>query len=88
MLVEDDGRPRLALVPAALAGLLLAPVLYALFPALTTRMTPVLCTVPVLLLGWLVAPGPTTASAGAARAADGLDAATSTQRLRRLPEEK
>ncbi len=47
-------RPGYALVPAALAGLLLTPLLYAIFPALTTRMLPVLAAVPVLTLGWLL----------------------------------
>lgn len=42
-----------ALVPAALAGLVVGPVLCAIYPALTTRMLPVLCVVPVILLGWI-----------------------------------
>jgi len=48
------GRPGLAVPPAFLAGVLCAPVLHALFPALTTRMMPVLCVVPALLLAWFV----------------------------------
>ncbi len=48
------GRPGLALVPAALAGVVLAPFLHAIFPALTTRLTPILCVVPALVLAWLV----------------------------------
>lgn len=50
------GRPGLALIPAAAAGLLLTPLLYAIFPALTTRMLPVLTVVPMLTLGWLLGP--------------------------------
>jgi Peptidase family M28 len=36
-----------------LAGLILGPLVLALGPALTTRMLPVLCVAPILLLGWL-----------------------------------
>jgi hypothetical protein len=43
---------RAAVVPGVLAAALLAPFLYAAFPALTTRMLPILCVLPVLLLGW------------------------------------
>ena len=52
MLLSFPGRPPLA----AAAGILLTPVLYAIFPALTTRMLPLLCVVPVVTLGWLLGP--------------------------------
>ncbi|MDP2315250.1 MAG: M28 family peptidase [Pseudomonadota bacterium] len=50
------GVPRLAVVPALLAGLVVTPVLCAIYPALTTGMLPILTVVPVLLLGWLLGP--------------------------------
>lgn len=52
------GVPRLAVVPALLAGLVVTPVLCAIFPALTMRMLPILAVVPVLTLGWLFGPVP------------------------------
>ncbi|MES2642239.1 MAG: M28 family peptidase [Myxococcota bacterium] len=54
------GRPGLAVIPAVLAGLLVTPVLYAIYPALTTRMLPILAVVPVLMLAWML--GPTAAA--------------------------
>jgi hypothetical protein len=54
------GRSGLAVIPAVVAGLLVTPVLYAIFPALTTRMLPILTVVPVLTLAWLL--GPTAAA--------------------------
>lgn len=47
------GLQRAALLPAFLAGLLLGPLYSAIYPALTTRMLPVLVVLPVLTLGWL-----------------------------------
>lgn len=50
------GRPWMAGVAAFAAGLVVAPVLQAIYPALTSRAAPVLAVVPLLMLGWL-APG-------------------------------
>lgn len=47
------GWERVALGPALLAALLLTPLYVAIFPALTSRLTPVLAVLPVLTLGWI-----------------------------------
>lgn len=47
------GWSRSALIPAFVAGLLLGPLCSAIYPALTTRMLPVLAVLPFLTLGWL-----------------------------------
>jgi len=52
------GRPVAAGLAAVLAGLLLAPVLQAIYPALGSRAAPVLAVLPLLLLGWLAPPPP------------------------------
>lgn len=57
--------PLLALPFALLGGALAGPVLLALFPALTSRATPILCVAPLLLLPWL-APPPRGTSPGPA----------------------
>ena len=49
------GQRSAAVVAAAVAGVVVGPVLVALPVALTTRMMPVLCVVPWLLVGFLVA---------------------------------
>jgi hypothetical protein len=53
-------------VAAFAAGLVVAPVLQAIYPALTSRAAPVLAVVPLLLLGWL-APGARRDDPGRAR---------------------
>lgn len=50
------GRVDRALLPAFVAGMLVTPVLYAIYPALTTRTLPVLSVVPLLLAGWALGP--------------------------------
>lgn len=47
------GFQRTAMLPAFIAGLCLGPLYSAIYPALTTRMLPVLAVLPVLTLGWL-----------------------------------
>lgn len=47
-------QPRLALIPAALAGLWLGPLLTSLPVALTTRALPLLCVAPWVFLAWLL----------------------------------
>ncbi len=50
------GHSKLAAMAALAAGLLLGPVGVAIYPALTTRLLPVLLVLPVLLLPWMAAP--------------------------------
>ncbi len=47
-------QPRIALLPAVLAGLWLGPLLFSLPVALTSRALPLLCVAPWILLAWLL----------------------------------
>ncbi len=47
------GAPRLAVPLALVGGAFTGPVLYGVYPALTSRAAPILCVVPLLLLPWL-----------------------------------
>ncbi|MSQ02197.1 MAG: M28 family peptidase [Myxococcales bacterium] len=57
------GHAKLAALAAIGSGLLLGPIGVAIFPALTTRLLPVLAALPVLLLPWLTPPPPTRSPA-------------------------